>query len=345
MEDTSTGSEPEPDAEQPPDDPDSGTTEADPESVTSDPVTAESESDVDSGADDDDVATEGTTSDTSDASAGAVHSDDTGEGDAGGEDAGESDDASGDDVGEGDDAGEPDDLAELRERVESEYDFDDFGPSDMARMSAEEWDAAFDPESWITGDRLLDRAEAELKSRIARREVFGVLERVRADDEERLLVYSDEGYAIVRPSGSIAGQGTVLRDIEPIVALAAMESYEVPEPPDDWSLPHPDTVPEGSGEFGNLMIQVIAVVQVLGGAALLVAWLVTDLDTIIAPTMGVVFLLVGLFLFVMVANARLSDRFRSEEYRERLRALREAKERPDFVPVEGGVINEEDLDE
>ena len=247
-------------------------------------------------------------------------------------------------VGDGPaDAG--DELDELRRRVEEEYDFEDFGPSDMARMSAEEWDAAFDPDSWITGERLLERAEAELKSRIARREVFGVLERVRSDGEERILVYSDEGYAIVRPSGDVAGRGTVLRDIEPIVALAAMEAYDVPEPPDDWSLPHPDTVPEGSGEFGNLMVQVIAVVQVLGGAALLLATFLTDLDTIVAPAMGIVFLLIGLFLFVMVANARLSDRFRSEEYRERLRALREARERPDFVPVEGGVINEDELDE
>ncbi|WP_144919803.1 DUF7319 domain-containing protein [Halorubrum salsamenti] len=237
------------------------------------------------------------------------------------------------------------DLAALRERVDEEYDFDDFGPSDMARMSAEEWDAAFDPESWITGDRLLDRAEAELKSRIARRDVFGVLERVREDGEERILVYSDEGYAIVRPTGEVTGQGTVLRDIEPVVALAAMESHDVPEPPDDWSLPHPDTVPEGSGEFGNLMIQVIAVVQVLAGAALLVASFVADLNTIVAPAMGIVFLLIGLLLFVMVANARLSDRFRSEEYRERLRALRQAKERPDFVPVEGGAVNDDDRDE
>ena len=238
-----------------------------------------------------------------------------------------------------------DDLAALRQRVDEEYDFDDFGPSDMARMSAEEWDAAFDPESWITGRRLLDRAEAELKTRIARRDVFGVLERVREDGEERILVYSDEGYAIVSPSGEVSGQGTVLRDIEPIVALAAMEAYDVPEPPDDWSLPHPDTVPQGTGEFGNLMVQVIAAVQVLAGAALLVASFVMDLNTIVAPAIGIVFLIIGLLLFVMVANARLSDRFRSEEYRERLRALRQAKERPDFVPVEGGVINDEERDE
>ena len=233
------------------------------------------------------------------------------------------------------------DIEALRERVEAEYDFDDFGPSDMAQMSAEEWDAAFDPDTWITGDRLLDRVDAELKSRIATRDVFGVLERVREDGEERILVYSDEGYAIVRPSGEVRGEGTVLRDIEPVVALAAMDSYDVPEPPEDWSLPHPDTVPEGSGEFGNLVIQAVAAVQLLAGVALLVASAVADLGTIVAPTMGIVFLLVGVFLFAMVANARLSDRFRSEEYRERLRALREAKQRPEFVPVEDGVVTDE----
>ncbi|GAA0719917.1 hypothetical protein J2744_001987 [Halorubrum trapanicum] len=233
------------------------------------------------------------------------------------------------------------DIEALRERVEAEYDFDDFGPSDMAQMSAEEWDAAFDPDTWITGDRLLDRVDAELKSRIATRDVFGVLERVREDGEERILVYSDEGYAIIRPTGEVRGEGTVLRDIEPVVALAAMESYEVPEPPEDWSLPHPDSVPDGSGEFGNLVIQAVAAVQVLAGVALLVASAVADLGTIVAPTMGVVFLLVGVFLFAMVANARLSDRFRSEEYRDRLRALREAKERPEFVPVEDGVVTDE----
>jgi hypothetical protein len=234
------------------------------------------------------------------------------------------------------------DIEALRERVESEYDFDDFGPSDMAQMSAEEWDAAFDPDTWITGDRLLDRVDAELKSRIATRDVFGVLERVREDGEERILVYSDEGYAIIRPTGEVRGEGTVLRDIEPVVALAAMDSYEVPEPPEDWSLPHPDSVPEGSGEFGNLVVQAVAAIQVLAGAALLVASAVADLGTIVAPVMGIVFLLVGVFLFAMVANARLSDRFRSEEYRERLRALREAKERPEFVPVEDGVVTDGD---
>ena len=261
------------------------------------------------------------------------------EGDAGEPNDGETD-APAAGTAESDDAEADADLAELRKRVDAEYDFDDFGPEDMIRMSADEWDAAFDPETWITGARLLDRVETELKSRIARREVFGLLERVREDGEERILVYSDEGYAIVRPSGEVSGRGTVLRDVEPLVAMAAMEEYDVPEPPDDWSLPHPDAVPEGTGEFGNLMLQVVAGVQLLAGVVLLAASVATDLDTIVAPAMGLAFLLVGVFLFAMVANARLSDRFRSEEYRDRLRALRAAEERPGFVPVDGEVIDD-----
>jgi len=59
------------------------------------------------------------------------------------------------------------------------------------------------------------------------------------------------------------------------------------------------------------MIQVVAIVQVLAGAALLIASFVIDLNTIVAPAMGIVFLLIGLLLFVMVANARLSDRIGS----------------------------------
>ncbi|SNR62381.1 DUF7319 domain-containing protein [Halorubrum vacuolatum] len=249
----------------------------------------------------------------------------------------------GDDVADGT-TGVNADIDELRQRVETEYDFEDFGPDDMARMSAEEWDVAFDPETWIVGDELLDRAEDELKSRIARREVFGILERVEEDGVEQLLVYSDEGYAIITPDGEVTGRGTVMRDVEPVVALAAMEEYEVPEPPDDWSLPDPETVPQGSGEFGNLMIQIVAALQVIAGVALLGAWIVLDVDTIVAPAVGILFLLIGVFLFAMVANARLSDRFRAEEYRGRLRALREAEERPEFVPLDSPAKSDENDD-
>jgi hypothetical protein len=227
----------------------------------------------------------------------------------------------------------PSSIEDLRSRVESEYDFEDFGPADMAKMTPEEWDAVFDPETWIVGAELLDRVEADLERRVAEREVFAVVERIEADDGERIVAYSDEGYAIVYPDGSVEGSGTVVRDVKPTVALCSMDSYDVAPPPEDVSLPKPAEVVEGSGEFGNLMLQIVAAMQILAGLGLFVAYAVTDLSTIVAPTMGLIFVVAGLFLFLVVANARLSDRFRAEEFRNRLRAAGvESGERPAFLP-------------
>ena len=227
-----------------------------------------------------------------------------------------------------------DELAALRAEVEEKYDFDSFGPADMAEMTGAEWEAAFDPDSWITGTELLDRVEADLRTRIADRTVFAVLER-RADPES-VVAYSDEGYAIVYPDGSIEGEGTVFRDVKPTVALCSMDSYEVPEPPEAYELPTPAEVESGTGEFGNVMLQAVAAVQIVSGLGLLAAWLLSllpgeplawvpllppfSVTTIVAPVMATFFVVVGVFLFAVVANARLSDRFRSEEYRDRLRA-------------------------
>ena len=213
-----------------------------------------------------------------------------------------------------------DDLDALREQVEAEYDFENFGPADMARMSAEEWEAAFDAETWITGPELIDRVESELKSRIASRDVFGVIERESEAGVDRLLVYSDEGYVTVSPDGTVEGEGGILRDVEPVVAMCSMEEYEVSEPPENYQLPSPESVAEQTGELGNLMIQLIAGMQLLGGLGLIGAWVVTDIG-IIAPVIGGLFLIVGVLLFSLVANARLSDRFRAEQYRNRLRAV------------------------
>jgi hypothetical protein len=228
---------------------------------------------------------------------------------------------------------EPEDLEALRERVEAEYDFDDFGAAEMERMSVEEWEAAFDPDTWITGDELLDRLEADLKTRVVERDVFARVERL--PDPDRLVAYSDEGYAVVYPDGSIEGRGTVLRDVKPSVALASMDDYEVPDDPEGELLPDPMEVPEESGEFGNLMLQIVAGAQVLAGIGLLASPLVADFGraTIIAVIAGLGFLCIGLLLFFTVANARLSDRFRAEEYRNRLRAVGvDSGERPEFLP-------------
>ncbi|NHX35712.1 MULTISPECIES: DUF7319 domain-containing protein [Halolamina] len=230
------------------------------------------------------------------------------------------------------------DLDALREEVEERYDFDDFGPADMAEMEREEWEAVFDPDTWITGPELIDRVEQDLEARIATREVFARLERHPGPDGDRLLAYSDEGYAIVNPDGSVEGEGTVLRDVEPTVALCSMEQYEVQTPPEDPSLPDPDDVESGSGELGNTMLQLIAAAQILAGIGLVIGSLVWDLQPdvpqggVIGPVVGLLFVAIGVFLFAVVANARLSDRFRAAEYRDRLRAVDEAGERPEFVP-------------
>ncbi|MFB6096808.1 MAG: hypothetical protein ABEJ74_05420 [Haloferacaceae archaeon] len=233
------------------------------------------------------------------------------------------------------DAGDADEeLDALRAEVEEKYDFDDFGPAQMAEMSPEEWEAAFDPETWIVGEELLDRVQKDLENRIAQGDVFAIVERIVKEGEPRVVAYSDSGYAIVYPDGSVEGEGTVRRDVEPTVALCSMESYEIDEPPANVALPKPGEVPEGSGEFGNLMLQLIGGAQVLAGLGLLVAWLLAGL-TIIAAAMGLIFLVVGVFLFTVVANARLSDRFRAEEFRDRLRAAGvEDGERPAFLPPE-----------
>ncbi len=253
-------------------------------------------------------------------------------GDAEGSDpdaAGAGPDATGSDP---DTAGKDADLEALRREVEETYDFEEFGPADMAEMTGDEWEAVFDADTWITGPALVDRVERALRSRIASREVFGVLDRIVEEGEERLVLYSDEGYAVVRPTGEVRGRGTVLQEVEPTVALCAMESYEPPTPPEDWELPDPEEVESGSGELGNLMMQVIAGAQLLAGGWLVGAWLFFGVETLFAPLVGGLFVLAGLFLFSTVANARLSDRFRSEEYRDRLRALQAAEEREGYLP-------------
>lgn len=230
--------------------------------------------------------------------------------------------------------GEPS-RSELRTEVQATYDFDSFGPDDMAEMDAAEWEAVFDHDTWITGEALLDRLEADLRQRVADRDVFAQIER----EEERLLAYSDENYAVVYPDGSIEGEGTVLRDVKPSVALCSMESYDVPDPPDGAVLPDPEDVSEGDGELGNLVVQVLSIVQLLAAVVLLGYGVLGG--SLIGFVAGGGFLAVGLLLLVVVANARLSDAFRAEEYRRRLRDMkRGSDERPHFVPDPGEPVDD-----
>lgn len=225
---------------------------------------------------------------------------------------------------------------ELRRRVEETYDFDNFGPEDMAEMSPEEWDVAFDPDTWITGDELLERVEAELKTRIADRDVFAVLEYAEVDGERALVAYSDTDYAIIYPDGTVEGRGTVVRDVKPTVALCSMDEYDVAEPPDHWQLPDPEEIPESGSELGNWMLQLLAATQLLIGIATLVVWpIIGARDNLILLPVGIGFVFIGLVLFTMVANARLSEKFRVQQYRQRLRSIGTASdERPTFLPIE-----------
>ncbi|MFB6311267.1 MAG: hypothetical protein ABEH64_08835 [Salinirussus sp.] len=236
---------------------------------------------------------------------------------------------------------------ELRRRVEEEYDFDDFGPADMAEMDADEWEAAFDAETWITGELLLDRVEADLKARVRNRDVFARVERF----GDVVVAYDERSYAAVYPDGTVTGRGTVLRDVEPTVALCSMESYDPPEVPEGPILPEPREIPKSSDTIGNTVLQVLGVVQLLAGAVLLGGYLLHLIGLLAIPEVaaggmnlvllvvaGVGFLLIGFFLLFIVANARLSDRFRSEAYRERLRSVGLAEgERPAFLSEIEGV--------
>lgn len=222
------------------------------------------------------------------------------------------------------------------------FDFESFGPADMAEMTVEEWETAFDPSSWITGPRLLDRVEVELRDRVARRQLFAVVERVAVGGEDRVLAYTDVGYALVSPDGSVTGEGTVRGEVEPVVALCSIEEYDVPELGGDGpQLPDPDDVGGGHGELGNRLVLAIGIVQILAGFALLVAPLLLTLpgtgSSLLTTVAGIAFIVTGVVLGVLVANARLSDRFRAAEYRERLRAAGVGSDdRPGFLPAIDG---------
>ena len=232
------------------------------------------------------------------------------------------------------------DLEALRKQVEEKYDFDNFTSRDMAEMTAEEWDVAFDAETWITGPELLERVENELKTKISERDVFATLEYATVDGTRCLVAYSDTDYAIVFPNGTVEGRGTVVRDVKPTVALCSMDSYDVAEPPENWHLPEPASMPEESSELGNWMLQLLAGSQILIGLAAIALWITGGLRAqLILGVFGAVFIVVGLVLFLVVANARLSERFRSEQYEQRLRSIGSGK-RPSFLPLEDEAFDE-----
>jgi hypothetical protein len=245
-----------------------------------------------------------------------------------------------------DDRTAAEDPESLRAAVEAKYDFEDFRPADMAEMTVEEWEAAFDPDTWITGDRLVDRVEAELLGRIAAGELFAVVERHDVNGVDQLLVYTDAGYAVVTPDGTVEGEGSIASEIEPVVALCSMESFEVADPPPDAGLPDPATVEPGSGDLGHRLLLAVAGIQLVAGLVVLVSPVLVRLGpgaAALTSVVGLAFIGDGVLLGVLVANARLSDRFRAAEYRDRLQAAGVGSdERPSFLPRMDGDEGEAD---
>jgi hypothetical protein len=267
-------------------------------------------------------------------------------------------------------------ASDIAAEVDEEYDFEEFGPQQMAEMSADEWEAAFDPDTWITGADLLDRVEDDLRHRVATRDVFAVVERDSIDGEPVVLAYSDEGYAVVYPDGTVQGSGTVLRDVKPTVALCSMDTYDAPDPPEGAGLPDPAEIPEGSGGLGTSLLQYVGIVQLAAGVLLFLSPFIYDPlvrgcppvqgssaraceiagvamnlhplgdSAVIAAIAGVGFVVFGVFMLMLVANARLSDRFRAEEFRNRLRSAGVGGgERPPFVPETDGYDQNAEPDE
>jgi len=234
------------------------------------------------------------------------------------------------------DSEEPAVSRSLRETVEAKYDFDDFGPADMAEMSVEEWEAAFDPDTWISGLPLIDRIEDELRNRIVRGDLFAVVERHSVGGDSRLLIYTDAEYTIVFPDGRVEGDGAISREVEPVVALCSMDSYEVSSPPPDAGLPEPASIEPGSGGLGHRLLLTVAAIHALAGVALVVSPLFLRLGPgtgALTTVLGALFIGIGIVLGVLVANARLSDRFRATAFRDRLEAAGVGSdERPDFLP-------------
>lgn len=221
---------------------------------------------------------------------------------------------------------------DLRDAIEERYDLEEFGPREMQEMSVDEWETLFDAETWITGSELLDRVESDLRARVELRDIFAVIEREGSSDDDRIVAYSDEGYAIVWQDGTVEGQGTVLRDVEPVVALCSMEDYDPDAPTGDGSLPDPSSIESDGTELGNTVMQVVGIVQILAGVALLGGWIIYRL-TVFVPIVAIAFIIFGIFILILVANARLSDRFRAAQYRDRLEAAQAGTEkRPPFVP-------------
>ena len=186
-------------------------------------------------------------------------------------------------------------------------------------------DLPLDLEFSIVGKELLNRVDLDIKDRISRRNIIAAIETIHIDDEENLLIYDDAGYALIALDGSVSGMGSIRTEIENIVVLCSMDTYDVPElPAGDFSL-NIDAPSKSSSGIGNKLLQILASSFLIIGILLLFSPLFVNFPRpgsgILTTVSGFGFIFTGLFLLLVVVHSRLSDRFRSTEYADRLKKI------------------------
>ena len=198
-------------------------------------------------------------------------------------------------------------------------------------------DLPSDLEFSIVGKELLNRIELDVKDRISRRNIIAAIEKIHIDDKEHLLIYDDAGYALIALDGSISGMGSIRTEMETITVLCSITTYDVPELPSGNFFLGMNMPPKPSSGIGNKLLQILASSFILIGILVLFSPLFVNSPRpgsgILTTVSGFGFILTGLFLLLVVVHSRLSDRFRSMEYADRLKKIGIGSDfRPDFLP-------------
>lgn len=192
-------------------------------------------------------------------------------------------------------------------------------------------------EKIIVGLDLIDRIEADTKDRIRRRNILAMIERISIEGIDHILIYDDLGYAIVEPDGSVSGIGSIRAEMENVVVLCSMSNYDVPELIKDNFLPNISSTYKPPNQIGNKLLQILSLSFFIIGCTLLVSPIFLNFyassATILTTISGFGFILISLFITTMVVHSRLSDRFRSSEYQNRLKNIGiGSNSRPSFIP-------------
>ncbi len=192
-------------------------------------------------------------------------------------------------------------------------------------------------EKIIVGTDLLDRIEADTKDRIRRRNILAMIERISIEGTGHILIYDDLGYALVEPDGSVSGIGSIRTEIENVVVLCSMSSYDVPELLNGNFLPKISSTYKPANQIGNKLLQTLSFSFFIIGFILLISPIFINFyassATILTTISGLGFILTSLFIITLVIHSRLSDRFRSSEYQNRLKNIGiGSNSRPSFIP-------------